>query len=398
MKRSRKGVSNVIYSVLIIGIVFVSFLIVYNVVNPILKQKTGEVESGFDKLLKMFSFSASENEPLISLTGNIILDSGESCYINLNINEKKIRDIYNEQGEIISQDIEFSLVSLENLFGNYESLVNYYNLEIPSSYVLRTYDASNEIIENYSLDSGRFIFYDSFGDAENPGGIIEVNESVISALIPYDKRISKIMIEYNNTSTDLNVDPAGFKCERTCKIENETILEDEGCCLGFIKSEQQDSSYRCVKCGDEICSSYENEYSCYKDCRGNFTCQEGYIKKEFGCEAEAAEVAGESVNSCLNLNKQGKTYALNQDISAEGNDYCIKITASDITLDCQGHSITSENDAAGVYSNQLRTIIKNCKISVGIENCMPYCSGDNSKGIYLEGADNSQIFNNELGD
>ena len=42
MKRSRKGVSNVIYSVLIIGIVFVSFLIVYNVVKMFTEKKTGE--------------------------------------------------------------------------------------------------------------------------------------------------------------------------------------------------------------------------------------------------------------------------------------------------------------------------------------------------------------------
>jgi len=297
VKKSRKGVSNVIYAVLMIGIVLVSFLFVYNIVNSSLKQKTTEAESGFDKILRIFGFGTGENESTINqqgifipLTGSIVLDSGESCYIELEINENKTKDIYNNQSEIIFQDIEFSLFNITNLFGSYFSLFNYYNEEIPSSYILRTYDKNNTILENFSLDSGRFIFYDDFGNITNPGGVIELNKSVISAVIPYDKRISKIKIENGNSSTDLNVNPADFKCERTCKIENESLTENERCCSRFVKAMQDDNSYRCVKCGDGICSPYENEYSCYKDCGRNFTCPAGYNKKEFGCEPKVPPV------------------------------------------------------------------------------------------------------------
>jgi len=87
----------------------------------------------------------------------------------------------------------------------------------------------------------------------------------------------------------------------------------------------------------------------------------------------------------------GKTYYLDQNILDNSlTSDCITITAENVTLDCQGYSISSDDAYSGVYSNQFNTTIKNCNISMG--------TSDGGYGIeFTDSADNSSILHNVLG-
>jgi len=98
---------------------------------------------------------------------------------------------------------------------------------------------------------------------------------------------------------------------------------------------------------------------------------------------------GSEIYQCGTINESG-TYFLNQSII--DNDLttdCIIITASNITLDCDGYSIESDDARTGVYSNQDNTTIKNCNISMSNTSNGGY-------GIELVNSDYAYIFNNTL--
>ncbi len=98
------------------------------------------------------------------------------------------------------------------------------------------------------------------------------------------------------------------------------------------------------------------------------------------------------ISSCQSLNNPNQVYTLARDIV---NNYlythCVRVNAQNITVDCAGHYISSDDIYAGVYSNQVNTTVKNCNITMG---------GDLEDGVgigvWLEGANNSYIFNNTL--
>ncbi|VVB58145.1 Right handed beta helix region [Candidatus Anstonella stagnisolia] len=86
---------------------------------------------------------------------------------------------------------------------------------------------------------------------------------------------------------------------------------------------------------------------------------------------------------CQNLSDAGRVYNLNVDaVSTSGT--CFTATAANITLDCQGHSITGVNLSStyGFTTNQINTTVKNCIIS------------NFSHAIYWNTADNGSILNN----
>ena len=102
------------------------------------------------------------------------------------------------------------------------------------------------------------------------------------------------------------------------------------------------------------------------------------------------EEEAEPVSSCSVLDQPNTTYALESDIVGQGlTGPCFTVSAPGVVLDCQGHSIESDDAVAGVYSNQDYTMVRNCNIDMGD-------SDDDGKGIFLEGATNALIFNNTL--
>jgi len=97
-----------------------------------------------------------------------------------------------------------------------------------------------------------------------------------------------------------------------------------------------------------------------------------------------------NVSECRELDQANSVYYLVSNIDDDSlNGPCMNITAQNITLDCLGNYIASNDDESGVYSNQFNTTIRDCNISMG--------TGAGGYGIELvSGANNSSIINNTL--
>ena len=182
----------------------------------------------------------------------------EECFIVLNINET-----------IVDEEIKFLLNEVTNVYGMYNSFVNIYDTNY--HYSLQTYDINHNLLDEYGLYTSLLTFYDSF-ETDNLGGIILTEKSAINAYINFNSNINSIEINNNGIITDLNINSLDIKCEMACGIENELInFPSQRCCNGFILSEQEDDSYFCIKCGDNICSKYEDGYSCFEDCKYHYS-------------------------------------------------------------------------------------------------------------------------------
>ena len=84
---------------------------------------------------------------------------------------------------------------------------------------------------------------------------------------------------------------------------------------------------------------------------------------------------------CLNLSEPNTAHVMSENASISGST-CFYISAPNVTLDCAGHSIASlGGNGYGVYSDQISTTIRNCKISNFQYN------------IYFKGASNGSITN-----
>jgi len=144
--------------------------------------------------------------------------------------------------------------------------------------------------------------------------------------------------------------------------------------------------------------NYYSNYTIYADNKTNFLNHKlnvtwkseqsgfgGLVFDVFTFEVGGAEIP---VTNCMVLDQANKIY--NQTANIENNaitSACINITAQNITFNCYGYYIKSNQPYTGIYSNQYNTTIKNCNISMGSES---------GEGIYLQGANNSYIFNNSL--
>jgi len=103
------------------------------------------------------------------------------------------------------------------------------------------------------------------------------------------------------------------------------------------------------------------------------------------------------IGGCMLLDQPGMAYVLNGDLIDNNlTGPCLSIAALGITLDCQGHSIISDDDVAGVYSSQPGTTVKNCRIDMGENYEIWVPNGRYGKGVELSGANNSVILNNTL--
>jgi len=117
------------------------------------------------------------------------------------------------------------------------------------------------------------------------------------------------------------------------------------------------------------------------------------------------------ITNCTDLNITGATYILDSDIINHSSSVCMDITKSDITLDCQGHTIQGNNSGSeyGVYSQGDgidNVVVKNCNISGWNVGIQAYGTGslDNwtilnntitsLNGIYYSANSNGLIENN----
>jgi hypothetical protein len=106
--------------------------------------------------------------------------------------------------------------------------------------------------------------------------------------------------------------------------------------------------------------------------------------------------------ACQNLGTASKTYALSQNVNSSGT--CFNVTASGVTLNCAGYSITGTNatNTSAVFSNMNLTALQNCNVSnysYGIlfnQSNNSVISGgafnsSSSSAIWLAGATNASI-------
>ncbi len=98
------------------------------------------------------------------------------------------------------------------------------------------------------------------------------------------------------------------------------------------------------------------------------------------------------VSACGDLNNPNTYYKLTQNV--ESTFTCFNITASNITLDCQGfninYSTTTDFSSAINITGQNDTVIKNCKLNA------TNSSVNQPTAIYLLSSNNSQIYNNTI--
>ncbi len=90
-----------------------------------------------------------------------------------------------------------------------------------------------------------------------------------------------------------------------------------------------------------------------------------------------------NVTSCSLLGDTNGEYNLTGDITDMSSDICLKVTATGITINCQGYKI-SGNGTTGIYSNKYNTIIKDCVLEGW------------GKGIHYEGSNNGGIENTTI--
>ena len=111
-----------------------------------------------------------------------------------------------------------------------------------------------------------------------------------------------------------------------------------------------------------------------------------------------------NINSCQNLNQEGQTYYLTQNIIDSTNSTCMNIIANNIILDCQGYMIDGVDNGYGIYSEKSNITIKNCFIKDWGEGIYLYLSSDikiiNStfssnlgEGILFFSSSNNQVIN-----
>ncbi|MEM2137949.1 MAG: right-handed parallel beta-helix repeat-containing protein [Candidatus Anstonellaceae archaeon] len=89
-----------------------------------------------------------------------------------------------------------------------------------------------------------------------------------------------------------------------------------------------------------------------------------------------------TVTMCRNLATAGQTYTLQNSVSISGAT-CFNVTAANVTLNCNGYSITGSNTTStyGIYSNQFNTTVTGCTIS------------NFSNAILFSGSNNGSIIN-----
>jgi len=110
---------------------------------------------------------------------------------------------------------------------------------------------------------------------------------------------------------------------------------------------------------------------------------------------------------CSTLDLPGHVYTMSDDVSS--GDTCFTIAADNVTLDCNGHSITgSGSDGYGIYNNHNNVTVENCNITrfyngIDFEGGANYSTIENNTvnsnsniGIYLASSSDNIIFNNTV--
>ncbi|MEM3362574.1 MAG: NosD domain-containing protein, partial [Candidatus Anstonellaceae archaeon] len=172
----------------------------------------------------------------------------------------------------------------------------------------------------------------------------------------------------------------------------------------------------------EVLSIYDSNFDNWADAGANYPFKSTTVPGYWIGNGEDAAPYSLAVNigSCGINFMSNRRYVLSAALSSSSGT-CFNITVPNVTLDCQGYSITGANNSGSIaiYSNSSNTTIKNCVIQnfssaiqivgdgadyANIQNNtinLTYstsCSITNGvcNGIFLNNADNSTISNNRI--
>jgi hypothetical protein len=83
-------------------------------------------------------------------------------------------------------------------------------------------------------------------------------------------------------------------------------------------------------------------------------------------------VKATNITGCSNLTTAGDTYYLTSDIINDGNVTCINITANNVTLDCQGHTIDGKDTAGttGISASRWVSFGFETFANITVKNCI----------------------------
>ncbi len=158
--------------------------------------------------------------------------------------------------------------------------------------------------------------------------------------------------------------------EEGCCLEDNPTIKNE--ILPYISSIPQDPSYDPGEADnlDKHCYRYKtiDDGAEYK-IRVNYEGTEPKEIASWGGGGIAFGPTGIAISGCSTLDQAGETYLLTADILNHGTDSCMNITADNVTLNCQGHTIGGNDSAKygiDIYRGSLATTsatIQNCVVS-----------------------------------
>jgi len=178
----------------------------------------------------------------------------------------------------------------------------------------------------------------------------------------------------------------GFQCQTDVCFDTDGVdYEILGTCF-------DDIIYMSANPVEDTCSNgLLNEYFCnLQYCQiNNYNCSlMGGVCQNGRCVVSEPLII--EIDNCTNLDQANTLYKLNRSIQVDIglNDDCLVITASNVILDCDSYTITSEDYYSGVYSDQDYTTVRNCDITMG--------EGYSGTGIELRSSRKNHVYNNTV--
>jgi parallel beta-helix repeat protein len=199
------------------------------------------------------------------------------------------------------------------------------------------------------------------------------------------------LFEFSNTSKPVIAEALNTTCAKNLNLTNRTVremLDNKSICYyNYTKNEYYDwmdikNFSKIPKGAVAVKISFDTPI---------ITSKGAYQKNHFNFTIAGQAVSytlDPEISTCATLDSAGATYTLTADIIDSSASTCMDITANNIILDCQGHTIDGV-DTGGTYGiNIIRASQTNTNIT--IKNCVVT---DWDEGLYLEYSSNNTFTN-----
>jgi len=216
--------------------------------------------------------------------------------------------------------------------------------------------------------------------------------------------------------TDITNDLIDLEYENSPKIDNwkKEYFVKIGGYYRFREFTEHQSFYHFLKFTKNVIVPYlfeegfESRYfmTKYIESLQHHTLYEDYVM----VNVTQIDISNITISNCSNLNINNGIYYLDTDIINSSTNYCMNISANNVTLDCRGHTIDGNGTFYGIYAKrdsatETKIIIKNCTITdwttAGVyleyanSNTLEKLnlSSNTNRGLYLYYSDSNNITN-----